>query len=55
MFVDKEITSNIDNKNINKDLNFFKNLIKVHEEEKNPQPLQPQKMVPNSNNNCSEV
>ena len=32
MFVDKEITSNIDNKNINKDINFFTRIIKAHEE-----------------------
>jgi endonuclease/exonuclease/phosphatase family metal-dependent hydrolase len=55
MFVDKEITSDIDNKNINKDFNFFKNLIKVQENQKNPQPLQPLKMVPTSNNICSGV
>jgi endonuclease/exonuclease/phosphatase family metal-dependent hydrolase len=31
MFVNKEITSNIDNKNINKDITFFTNMIKVKE------------------------
>jgi len=36
MFVDKEITSNIDNKNINKDIIFFKNIIKVKEEDTQP-------------------
>jgi endonuclease/exonuclease/phosphatase family metal-dependent hydrolase len=31
MFVDKEITCNIDNKNIDKDINFFTNIIKSKE------------------------
>ena len=31
MFVNKEITSNIDNKNINKDITFFTDMIKVKE------------------------
>ena len=55
MFVDKEITSDIDNKNINKDLKFFKNLIKVQENQENPQPQKIVKMSPTSKNICSEV
>ena len=55
MFVDKEITSDIDNKNINKDLNFFKNLIKVQENQENPQPQKIVKIVHNSKNICLDV